>query len=134
MMTSSQPKKDTPLPKGKVAVLAFIQLSEAVAITMLFPVVPFLVKGFAEVDATNSSEVCRSLPSSLICLDAVECSSITLFGPCFPLCAVPVHCPYVGLFDRPFTNSALPDIALRLPSSSCYASTTPLQPPQHASH
>jgi MFS family permease len=48
---------ETPLPRNEVIVLMCFSLSEALSINMLFPIVPFLVKSFEEIDETNSSEV-----------------------------------------------------------------------------
>ena len=49
--------KETPLPRKKVVVLMLFQLSEALSINMLFPIVPFLVRGFDDIDENDSSEV-----------------------------------------------------------------------------
>jgi MFS family permease len=49
--------KETPLPRNQVVVLMCFQLSEALSINMLFPIVPFLVKSFDEIDGTDSSQV-----------------------------------------------------------------------------
>ena len=48
---------ETPLPRKQVFVLMCVQLSEALSINMLFPVVPFLVRSFPEVDGDDPSAV-----------------------------------------------------------------------------
>eukprot|EP00656_Telonema_subtile_P012420 TRINITY_DN16254_c0_g1_i1.p1 TRINITY_DN16254_c0_g1~~TRINITY_DN16254_c0_g1_i1.p1 ORF type:complete len:566 (-),score=107.24 TRINITY_DN16254_c0_g1_i1:30-1727(-) len=55
---------ETPLPRKKVAVLMCIQLSESLSINMLFPIVPFMVRRFSEIDGNDSSQV--SYYSSII--------------------------------------------------------------------
>lgn len=50
-------RTETPLPWGKVIILMFFQLSEALSVNMLFPIVPFLVRSFDEINENDSSEV-----------------------------------------------------------------------------
>ena len=55
--------QETPLPRRQVAVLMCIQLSEALAVNMLYPIVPFMVRRFEEINADDPSEVSLSAPS-----------------------------------------------------------------------
>ena len=54
---TSADSEETPLPRRKVAVLMCISLSESLSVNMLYPIIPFLVRRFPEVNQDDSSEV-----------------------------------------------------------------------------
>ena len=74
------PMGETPLPRKQVFVLMCVQLSEALSINMLFPVVPFLVRSFPEVDSNDPSAVSSTASVVASCFNAAQFLSSFWWG------------------------------------------------------